>query len=41
MSNNPKSGLLGNTGDALTNAALAIAMLAANALIVKTAKNSR
>lgn len=41
MSNNPKSGVLGNTGAAITIAALAIAMLAAIAMIVKTAKISR
>ena len=41
VSNNPKSGVLGNTGAAITIAALAIAMLAAIAMIVKTAKISR
>lgn len=40
VSNNPKSGVLGNTGAAITIAALAIAMLAAIAMIVKTAKIS-
>ena len=41
VNNNPKSGVLGNTGTAITIAALAIAMLAAIAMIVKTAKTSR
>ena len=41
VSDNPKSGVLGNTGAAITIAALAIAMLAAIAMIVKTAKISR
>ena len=40
VNNNPKSGVLGNTGTAITIAALAIAMLAAIAMIVKTAKIS-
>lgn len=38
VNNNPKSGVLGNTGTAITIAALAIAMLAAIAMIVKTTK---
>jgi len=41
VNNNPKSGVLGNTGAAITIAALAIAMLAAIAMIVKTTKISR
>ena len=41
VNNNPKSGVLGNTGTAITIAALVIAMLAAIAMIVKTAKISR
>lgn len=40
VNNNPKSGVLGNTGTAITIAALVIAMLAAIAMIVKTAKIS-
>ena len=41
VNNNPKSGVLGNTGAAISIAALAIAMLAAIAMIVKTTKISR
>ena len=41
VNNNPKSGVLGNTGSAISIAALVIAMLAAIAMIVKTAKISR
>ena len=41
VNNNPKSGVLGNTGSAISIAALAIAMLAAIAMIVKTTKISR
>ena len=41
VNNNPKSGVLGNTGSAISIVALAIAMLAAIAMIVKTTKISR
>lgn len=41
VSNNPKSGVLGNTGAAITIAALAIAMLVAVAMLVKTAKAAK